>query len=274
MNTAIYYPHIHPTTKWLKMAALCWDKVYRLVPPGWDRDSVTVQELDAALGGVLASVDITTVANLEVQRQFEQWLDERAETLKAGAWSSEQPEQEKTLEALYTSKYTTLLFSKLQRGGFVDRLEERGLAWSETKDIKVKIPDWEEDSFFENRRGIEGQARQAIPEPGSAHEQYEKLIEKAEKKRDTADTQGAEAEKKKAEQIRQQHLITVTDKTSITYLPKDIALHYLSLCASEVARDKRRDLVADGKQFTDSIFYKDKLQRKSYKSISPKTSLA
>jgi hypothetical protein len=66
---------------------------------------------------------------------------------------------------------------------------------------------------------------------------------------------------KKAEEIRQQHLRTVRSfgDPTIIYLPKDIALHYLSLCASQAATDKKgnqkRDLVADGGRFTEAVFH-------------------
>jgi hypothetical protein len=41
----------------------------------------------------------------------------------------------------------------------------------------------------------------------------------------------------------------------IIELHEDAALHYLSLCASQAANDAKRDLVADGVNFMDAVFY-------------------
>jgi hypothetical protein len=43
--------------------------------------------------------------------------------------------------------------------------------------------------------------------------------------------------------------------TPFAYLPKDIALHYFSLCALKAAEAGKRDLVADGQRFTEAVFY-------------------
>lgn len=32
INTVVYYPHTSPPVEWMKIAALCWDKVYRSLP--------------------------------------------------------------------------------------------------------------------------------------------------------------------------------------------------------------------------------------------------
>ncbi len=39
------------------------------------------------------------------------------------------------------------------------------------------------------------------------------------------------------------------------YLPKDIALYYLSLCTLKAAKEGNRDLVADDEKFMDPVFY-------------------
>ncbi len=50
----LYYPHItFPSDAWVKLAAFYWDKLGRIVPPGYQhRDSDTVQRLQGELGFV------------------------------------------------------------------------------------------------------------------------------------------------------------------------------------------------------------------------------
>ena len=40
MNTVVYYPYVHPPAEWLRVAALCWDKVYELTGPRIPEDPV------------------------------------------------------------------------------------------------------------------------------------------------------------------------------------------------------------------------------------------
>jgi len=48
MNTVVYYPHRSPSLKWMKLAALCWDKVYRFASNSFE-DPDEVKTLDSAL---------------------------------------------------------------------------------------------------------------------------------------------------------------------------------------------------------------------------------
>ncbi|GHO97418.1 hypothetical protein KSF_112910 [Reticulibacter mediterranei] len=277
MNTVVYYPHIYPTTEWLKIAALCWDKVYRLRPHGWRHDPQTIQNLNNALGGLLVDIDLEKAADLEVQRQFEQWIDARGEKLKTGALHSEarslsqalreanpiivSGELARSSEASVEHKAVDSMFTTIHGGkmgmqrGFLDLLRKHNLAWTETHAIKAQIPDWEEETYLHNKMPIEAPFEVSRPKPGSAHEAYAELREQAWKKKVAGDSRGAEMFEKKAEQIWQQHLITVEETQSIIHLPKDIALYYLSLCASKAALEAKRDLVADGEQFTDIVFH-------------------
>jgi hypothetical protein len=171
MNTVVYYPHIYPTDEWLKLAALCWDKVYRLVPSHW-YDPPIIEELDTALGGILVNVGIKQVADLEVQKQFEEWIDARIDKLKTGelhiesqglshlieasptflnVLPTESTPKTKEHKAVEDSLITTLHGGKMVVNGFLDLLEKHGLAWTEERSIKAQIPDWEKHEYDQKK---------------------------------------------------------------------------------------------------------------------------
>jgi hypothetical protein len=56
MNTVVVYPYIVPDGNWLRLAALCWDKVYRLTSRKAPSDPEELQELNSGLGGLVESV--------------------------------------------------------------------------------------------------------------------------------------------------------------------------------------------------------------------------
>lgn len=62
------------------------------------------------------------------------------------------------------------------------------------------------------------------------------------------------------------HIPAAQDMTSIPrykvfYLPKDVALQYLSLCAGRLAQLGKRDVVTDQRQFADTLFDSDEQLR-------------
>jgi hypothetical protein len=245
MNTVVYYPHICPPLEWLKLGVLCWDKVYRLVPPQY-KDPDTIQALDAACGGVLASVDIRHIAdNPQVEEQFVKWVEARIENFKAGEWTSE---EHKVLS-------TVLPVGKMGTKGFIQEfLKERSLARIERTPFEVQVAEWEKDRYFEKKQA-NASPFAPIPEPGSAYEQYCQLIDDASQEWARGHKELAQAKQALAREFRQQHLITIIDHSEVIYLPKDIAFYYLSLCASKVALDGKRDLAANGGPFTDVVFH-------------------
>jgi hypothetical protein len=258
MNTVVYYPYITPRLEWLKLAALCWDKVYRLVPPyGWPDDPEALIELDQSLGSLLGTVDVAEYAG-SIQDQFWTYIDAREEKFKEVQWSPDTFKERDTIFNLYESKFPG--------GEFVKELHSRGLARVETEIKEVQIAEWEVGYYQVAEEVYEPED----PLPGSAHEQYNRLQEEAWRIRSEAYGLGlasaradalqrqANALENKAEEIRRQNLITYSFQdwdNPVISLPKDVALHYLSLCASQAAEDKRRDLVADGMKYTDAVFH-------------------
>ena len=130
MNTVIYYPHFYPTDHWLKLASLCWDKVYTLRPPDAPIAPASIVNLDKTVGGVLASVFV--YPSRKLFDQFDNWIESRMERLKAESWSID----EKTESMLFWSKFAG-------RGrGMVEHLGELGLARFEEQETELQMPVW------------------------------------------------------------------------------------------------------------------------------------
>jgi hypothetical protein len=86
MNSVIYYPHIFPPFDWLRVAALCWDKVYlpganrfqgRLIPS--DRRIASLEE--ELPGFIDYSVGFWHGLNEETAGEFKQWVSSRRAAL-------------------------------------------------------------------------------------------------------------------------------------------------------------------------------------------------
>ncbi|WTX01019.1 DUF6236 family protein (plasmid) [Streptomycetaceae bacterium NBC_01309] len=232
VNSVVFYPHQCPSSQWLRMAALCWDGVHRLVPrssPLPDPEKVT--RLDEALGGILRDVRLPLSLPSGMTERFLQWVDAREGQLSAAP-----------LQAVAGERYQgtgIFPFSKFPDGGeFVQALESRGLARIESQDVEVRIASWEEEDFY--LRYSEGTA-DVDESPGTPVAEYYRLL-------DQGDAVGAE-------RFRDRHLITVVDRQPILHLPLDIGLHYLAMSAFEVAGRDNRDLVAGDARFVDVGMY-------------------
>lgn len=71
MNTVVYYPHTCPTPDWLRLASLCWDKIYTVTPDGNYLGSQESYIVNKALGGILEHINITDISGrIDVQEQF------------------------------------------------------------------------------------------------------------------------------------------------------------------------------------------------------------
>ena len=282
MNTVVYYPHQTPSPKWLKLASLCWDKVYRLTPDNF-KDPTEVQELDNALGGMLASINIPDLAaDAQVQESFKAWAIGKANELRAKTdfyweekpygdtfnkeWTKQQLQSEKNISEVYEqipivyaeigkkdedAEWVHLSSSKF--GGehyktvkfdFVSFLETLGLAKVEIHPLQLRVPQWNAEYVTRYHGMRNALPNFIIPEPGSAHEMYNRLR--------------ARGLIQEAEKIYKKNLVTVTPEyasgTTAVYMPKEVALHYLSLCALKAATDDKRDLAAVDEKFTDVVF--------------------
>ncbi|WP_370264740.1 hypothetical protein [Streptomyces sp. V4I8] len=206
-------------------------KVFRTPAVGWQRRTV---QRPVTSGELLRSE--------EILQQFAEWLDLRSERLMRemtpGPWE---------LASLYADKV---------RGPLERLLRERGFLHVERQQVDVQISAWEVPAF--ERRYFEADVGRLVePEPGSAHEEYERLIRQVEIHESDGDTESASRILSIAEQIRQGNLVTVTDTAETYILPKDIAFHFLSLCANRLAQLGKRDIVTDRQEFTDVALYSD-----------------
>src|SRR5215471_15212184 len=76
MNAALYYPYLSPPSKWLRIAALCWDKVYTFTSPDSPDLDEDVVEFDEQLGGFISRIDTRVFGTRpEVLDTFERLLD-------------------------------------------------------------------------------------------------------------------------------------------------------------------------------------------------------
>ncbi|MBP1135657.1 hypothetical protein JOE31_001889 [Arthrobacter sp. PvP023] len=94
------------------------------------------------------------------------------------------------------------------------------------------------------------------PEQGSDEERYKTLIRQADLEGRGGNSQAATALRAAAREILRRNEVTVP-KLGKYYLPRDVAFHYLSLCAGRLAVMGQRDLVTDRGQFTDVVLSSD-----------------
>lgn len=241
-NTALFYPHLYPTKRSLKLAALCWDSVYTLTPSSAVPPPPSqLAELDDALGGVLRTEDFAHASqSYELQEEFARWVDARADELGASAQLADREFPD--LVALFSGK---LGFGA---PGFA-RLSEMGLVRRAWESVERRIPSWQRSEFEE--RDFESPYSGPTDEESRQYEPYSKLKERAASEDEPA--KRAELERE-ATSYYESHLVSVEDGYDRVWIPEIVALHYLSLCAAHVAEDDNRDLVASDETFTDAVF--------------------
>lgn len=199
MNTTVYYPYITPPLPWLKVASLCWDRVYILNTGGYYdtspvSDDSEVARFNSLMDGLVdRSIRVEDIVDEDIVAQFKKWVEAREEDLKQKGLSSTPQPLFGVLSSKFTSPDPTVASLR-------DWLIDRSLARIEEPSDKSKY------GYNEKRGWTEAGAEEYV-----------------------ADT--------------------------MVFLPKDIALHYLSLCAAKAALAGNRDLVAGAEEFTDVIFH-------------------
>ncbi len=112
MNTVVVYPYIVPDAGWLKLAALCWDKVYRLTSRKAPADPEGVEEFNHKLGGFLESL---YPENYRVTHDFKSWLMHGGTKLSTSATAG------------HPSNYFAMFDDKLPTEGIADYLVKHNL---------------------------------------------------------------------------------------------------------------------------------------------------
>lgn len=245
MNTVVYYPYMSPSAEWLRIAALCWDKVYRIKPPFTD-DPDEIHELDGIFGGILDSVrlrdqakdpwakpaDVEFVSDL--QRLFSAWLEQRTEELRNAPMSSEEGDMMARLIGIHHSKFPAT--------GFIDLLKRNGLL-KDTRPPEPLMrflvqPDWIKiinEGYKLMKEGRIEEGRALIKKGAEMRDRSAEMRD-----RDVDRTPTVRSEKP----VRREILV-----------PQDVGFHYLSLYASLAAKDLNSDIATDIERFTETILY-------------------
>ncbi len=233
MNTVVYYPHIYPAPNWLKLAALCWDKIYRMLPSDFHGDPDAIRKLDDTFGGILESIYVTDIADdKNIQNQFIKWVEERHTRLKNQGLSTPKTD---FLALFPVSKLSNPIFEFLHKSG---------LAREEIRTYEVEVPVGETNDLFSISNSALTKYKPEILNVINI------VKPESDRKKIHGKLKGGKAEK-----ILQQKLVKVKKQSSDFYLPREIGLHYLSICAAKIAADGNRDLTTDGEEFTDVVFH-------------------
>lgn len=107
MNRVVVYPYIVPDANWLRLAALYWDRVYRLTSRKAPADPEDFQQLNGGLGGFLESV---YPEDFRVTYEFKNWL------------MKDKPHLSSSAIAGHPSNYFEMFDDKLPTKGITDFL--------------------------------------------------------------------------------------------------------------------------------------------------------
>ena len=143
MNTVVYYPYLYPVPEWIRIAALCWDKIYVVgrrtgYGVGFPDE---VESLNVALGGIIdTSLAINNLLDSDLEAQFKRWITAHETSLRDQFDSDPQP-----LFRIFRDKPN--IPHAPTEGTLLDWLVERGLArvdpdlvYSDMHDALVQMP--------------------------------------------------------------------------------------------------------------------------------------
>jgi hypothetical protein len=240
MNSVLFYPNFYPSAEWLRLAALCWDKVHSLRPVS-ERPPADVGQLNEDLGGVLSPVDVHEFSgDLEVKDNF-------------GAWISKDAKRLSSKQAISFSRMIMLdgLFrSSEDRQHFSEILHKHNVCTE--KQLSVgRLPRWE----FEPRL--------AFPEAvyadddRSLREAYWEAIALGDRSR--ADSM-IKADRKHRTANWRARLVEGQQESGeyaedVVFIPPEIPFHYLALCAAKAASQLGADLASASDSYTATCLY-------------------
>ena len=206
MNSVVYYPYLVPSLEWLKMSSLCWDNIYVLHPGNSISFSKEIKDANIDLGSVIKTLDTQIIGRSEdVFEAFLQILEKKGKYFDTSNISDSSEDLQ--LFNIFPGKFPPNLFQKLKDNNLI--------IYEGDKRIGNKR------SFY--RTGFESKNLFDI-------EPFRKEIRDGEGKLDFIKRMKSEGR-------------SVEQKfSSAIYLPSEIALHYLSLCASKAAALKKADL--------------------------------
>src|SRR5438874_830053 len=109
MNTAVYYPYFNPPLAWLKVASLCWDKVFvlettRPLIGGVRTEKSEIASFERIVGSVIdRSTFVGALVDTEIIDKFKSWVEASNARLRAAGMEID-PE---AVFALHDTKFTT-----------------------------------------------------------------------------------------------------------------------------------------------------------------------
>src|SRR5712692_8849084 len=148
MNTVLYYPFLHPSPAWLRVAALCWDKVYRIRPSDAPDDPDEIATLNSVCHNILESITPGDAGGLPpgnyarsldevraaVRLKLERWVTDNLEDLR-----HQQPSPE---DGRAIADHVGLLASKFPDVEVLSLLHRHGLARSRVVSVEGTETDW------------------------------------------------------------------------------------------------------------------------------------
>jgi hypothetical protein len=247
MNSVIYYPHIVPAPKWLKLAALCWESVYTLRPAdGEDWSALAeIEPLDTALGSILRPLYPSEISRIPAVRDdFIRWIHARAGQREVG-----------NPEPFEFPHYWWMYNSKVADPEIRQALEQAGWLTTHTDTYSERVPRWTSDQ--DSRRGIEWIEDPADPRGSRSKtaRRYRELKAVAREAWASGDREEAVRLNAEAQAFLHKHMVTRQRSRSTLLLPKDVSLSYLSICAAWAGKQEHRDIAADSARFTDPVMH-------------------
>lgn len=243
MNRIIYYPYTYPTIEWLKLAALYWKIVNTLTSKDSPEMPLDLRRTSEQLGDILKPIDVGDVTNEDVGKEFLSWIDDE----KDPSWKASQSDR--------LIRFTPTLRRKMPYSEIVRELARRGLLIERTHRSTVKVPIWwHRYGQLEPARNPSTFAR----DPWMDDPDYKELERIQDEAADAPTPAEYDNGIKKAEQFYRAHLVEVPTEETFLYVDQQMISHYWAICASHYATEQGIDLIADGSNYTRSIFNKAK----------------
>jgi hypothetical protein len=246
LDQVVCYPYIEPDISWLKIAALCWERVHRVTSRHAPADSPGITELNEALNGFLLPVYPDDIIDETIVERLRVWLAARKEHKTGNSIGSfDQAVPSKQMPSGTSETEGFLLFSDKVPYPISELLLEFSAMRPRTEEIMAP---WWEHELYRQRTGEWIKKKNWKPSNGTAasvQALHKKYLSKAEEWEAEGDGDTALFFKEKADVLRQRSLRPVEVETGSALVDTDVALYYLSLIASGKASQINADLFAE-----------------------------
>lgn len=216
MNSVVYYPYLTPDLNWLKLSSLCWDNIYVLHPGNSIPFPQEIENANNDLGRIIKPLDTQMIGSSEdIFAAFLNFLEKKGKRINTNQISDSNEDIQ--LFRFFPGKLPPSLYEKLMENDLI-------IYEGDKRTVGKK-------SFF----SIGGESKSFIDIDSFKKElkQGESKLEFLKRMRN----EGRSLEQKDSSKI---------------YLPSEVALYYLSLCASKAATIKKADLYGANDDFFDT----------------------